>query len=146
MEPRSRNSSGPVEAMPKHKQAGHTTVLTKKTANIARKRLQCRSHPHRTFRQSAANDWREPRAAGLKSWLSLMQQQNQPKQSAASQQGKRTFVAGAAKSLEPMTELRTKPSLVIEGRTSGSRRIAIEEAAFRKGHKGSLGTRSEMAL
>jgi len=24
-----RNSSGPVEAMPKHKQAGHTTVLTK---------------------------------------------------------------------------------------------------------------------
>ena len=48
MEPRSRNSSGPVEAMPKHKQAGHTTVLTKKTANIARKRLQCRSHPHTT--------------------------------------------------------------------------------------------------
>jgi hypothetical protein len=38
---------GPVEAMPKHKQAGHTTVLTKKTANIARKRLQCRSHPHK---------------------------------------------------------------------------------------------------
>jgi hypothetical protein len=35
--------------MPKHKQAGHTTVLTKKTAKIARKRLQCRSHPHRTF-------------------------------------------------------------------------------------------------
>lgn len=29
MEPRLRNSSGPVEAMPKHKQAGHTTVLTK---------------------------------------------------------------------------------------------------------------------
>jgi hypothetical protein len=25
------------------------TVLTKKTANIARKCLQCRSHPHRTF-------------------------------------------------------------------------------------------------
>jgi len=38
--------------MPKHKQAGHTTVLTKKTANIARKRLQCRSHPHRTLDQS----------------------------------------------------------------------------------------------
>jgi len=35
--------------MPKHKQAGHTTVLTKKTANIARKRLQCKSHPHRIF-------------------------------------------------------------------------------------------------
>jgi hypothetical protein len=34
--------------MPKHKQAGHTTVLTKKTANIARKRLQGRSHPHTT--------------------------------------------------------------------------------------------------
>jgi hypothetical protein len=38
-----------VEAMPKHKQAGHTTVLTKKTAKIARKRLQCRSHPHMPF-------------------------------------------------------------------------------------------------
>jgi hypothetical protein len=49
----------------------------------------------------------EPRAAGLKSRLSLMRQQNRPKQSAASQQGKRTFVAGAAKSLEAMTELRT---------------------------------------
>ena len=47
MEPRSRNSSGPVEAMPKHKQAGQTTVLTKMTANIDRKRLQCRSHPQR---------------------------------------------------------------------------------------------------
>lgn len=31
---------------------------------------------------------------------------NRPKQSAASQQGKRTFVTGAAKNLEPMTELR----------------------------------------
>lgn len=41
--------SGSVEAMPKHKQARHTTVLTKKTANIARKRLQCRSHPHTIF-------------------------------------------------------------------------------------------------
>ena len=30
--------------MPKHKQAGQTTVLTKMTAEIARKRLQCRSH------------------------------------------------------------------------------------------------------
>ena len=45
MEPRLRNSSGPVEAMPKHKQAGQTTVLTKMTANIDRKRLQCRSYP-----------------------------------------------------------------------------------------------------
>jgi hypothetical protein len=38
-----------VEAMPKHKQAGQTTVLTKMTANIARKRLQCRSHPQKPF-------------------------------------------------------------------------------------------------
>tara|TARA_R100000908_G_C3644275_1_gene79024 strand:- start:6 stop:245 length:240 start_codon:yes stop_codon:yes gene_type:complete len=31
--------------MPKHKQAGQTTVLTKMTANIDRKRLQCRRPP-----------------------------------------------------------------------------------------------------
>jgi hypothetical protein len=31
--------------MPKHKQAGQTTVLTKMTAEITRKHLQCRSHP-----------------------------------------------------------------------------------------------------
>lgn len=30
---------------PPHEQAGQTTVLTKTTANIARKLLQCRSHP-----------------------------------------------------------------------------------------------------
>lgn len=35
--------------MPKHKQAGQTTVLTKMTAEITRKHLQCRSHPQRTF-------------------------------------------------------------------------------------------------
>jgi hypothetical protein len=46
--------------MPKHKQAGHTTVLTKKTANIARKRLQCRSHPHMTFDRPAENGRSEP--------------------------------------------------------------------------------------
>ncbi len=38
-----------MEAMPKHKQAGQTTVLTKMTANITRKHLQCRSHPQRPF-------------------------------------------------------------------------------------------------
>ena len=42
-----------MEAMPKHKQAGQTTVLTKMTANIARKRLQCRSHPHTKLTYSA---------------------------------------------------------------------------------------------
>jgi hypothetical protein len=36
--------------MPKHKQAGHTTVLTK-YAQTPKKRLQCRSHPHTTFEQ-----------------------------------------------------------------------------------------------
>ncbi|MEM9241998.1 MAG: hypothetical protein AAGB07_18655, partial [Pseudomonadota bacterium] len=40
-------TEGPVEAMPKHKQAGQTTVLTKTTAKITRKHLQCRSHPQR---------------------------------------------------------------------------------------------------
>src|SRR6056297_2251429 len=50
LEPRSRNSSGPVATMPPHKQAGQTTVLTKMTANIARKHLQCRSHPQMTMR------------------------------------------------------------------------------------------------
>jgi len=35
--------------MPPHKQAGQTTVLTKMTANIARKHLQCRSHPQMTW-------------------------------------------------------------------------------------------------
>jgi len=38
-EPRSRNSSGPVTTMPSHKQAGHTTVLTKKTAEYRQKTL-----------------------------------------------------------------------------------------------------------
>jgi hypothetical protein len=37
-----------VEAMPKHKQAGHTTVLTK-YAQTPKKRLQCRSHPNMPF-------------------------------------------------------------------------------------------------
>jgi hypothetical protein len=37
-----------VEAMPKHKQAGHTTVLTK-YAQTPKKRLQCRSHPNTTL-------------------------------------------------------------------------------------------------
>ncbi|MEO9778618.1 MAG: hypothetical protein ABJH07_00765, partial [Sedimentitalea sp.] len=52
LEPRLRNSSGPVEAMPKHKQAGQTTVLTKMTAHITRKHLQCRSHPQTTSEDS----------------------------------------------------------------------------------------------
>ena len=34
---------------PPHKQAGQTTVLTKTTAKIARKLLQCRSHPQMPF-------------------------------------------------------------------------------------------------
>ncbi|MEP0154433.1 hypothetical protein, partial [Pseudophaeobacter sp.] len=57
---RLRNSSGPVEAMPKHKQAGQTTVLTKMTANIDRKRLQCRSHPQTTFARGDADDRYQP--------------------------------------------------------------------------------------
>ncbi|MFG5380489.1 hypothetical protein ACEWPN_04805, partial [Yoonia sp. R2-816] len=39
---------------PPHKQAGQTKVLTKMTANIARKRLQCRSHPQRSFPMSSS--------------------------------------------------------------------------------------------
>jgi len=42
--------------MPKHKQAGQTTVLTKIPAKITRKRLQCRSHPQRSLGSHASPD------------------------------------------------------------------------------------------
>ena len=54
--------------MPKHKQAGQTTVLTKMTANIDRKRLQCRSHPQRSFRWAVDGDFT---AANIASFLIL---------------------------------------------------------------------------
>jgi hypothetical protein len=66
MEPRSRNSSGPVEAMPKHKQAplidcfaincratGTHDCTDEICANSSTKRLQCRCHPHRTLARKA---------------------------------------------------------------------------------------------
>jgi hypothetical protein len=42
-----------------HKQAGHTTVLTKR-CEIAENLLQCRGHPHKTFVRPAANGF-EPK-------------------------------------------------------------------------------------
>ena len=52
MEPRLRNSSGPVEAMPKHKQAGHTTVLTK-YAQTPKKTLAIQEPPTQDIRAGA---------------------------------------------------------------------------------------------
>jgi hypothetical protein len=43
-----------VAAIPKHKQVGQTTVLTKTTAGTTRRRLQRRSHPQMTFVHRAA--------------------------------------------------------------------------------------------
>ena len=53
MEPRLRNSSGPVEAMPKHKQAGHTTVLTK-YAQTPQKTLAMQEPPTQDLRPTLA--------------------------------------------------------------------------------------------
>ncbi|MFC4214871.1 hypothetical protein ACFOYV_06505, partial [Pseudophaeobacter arcticus] len=51
------------EAMPKHKQAGQTTVLTKMTANTDRKRLQCRSHPQKPLARDPSAALQLPRSS-----------------------------------------------------------------------------------